>query len=322
MIDLNPIFTAVRQAAALCQAVQRHHLIRSEKGENDPVTLADYGSQAILCRVLQRCFPDDAVMSEESGRQFQALVSPEQRATIVELINRTLGINASETDVTGWLDHGKGHETARLWVIDPVDGTKGFLAQRHYVIAVGWMLDRQPAGAVIGAPAYPSGGRLFYAQQGEAFAQPLDGTAAPHRIFVSNRVDVAALRAVESVEKSHASLEQMAQVRRVMGMNESLVKKSDSQEKYARIAAGDAELYLRLPRIYSTRPHSIWDHAPGVALLRAAGGTATDVDGAPLDFSDGTTLNNRGVIATNGHIHAQIVEAVQQVLALPSDSAE
>jgi 3'(2'), 5'-bisphosphate nucleotidase len=108
----------------------------------------------------------------------------------------------------------------------------------------------------------------------------------------------------------------MARVRALAGMNPAALERLDSMEKYARIAAGDADLYLRLPRQFSTRPHMIWDHAPGVALLQAAGGLITDVDGAPLDFTQGRTLaRNQGMIASNGHIHARVLAAVAQVLA-------
>jgi 3'(2'), 5'-bisphosphate nucleotidase len=126
-------------------------------------------------------------------------------------------------------------------------------------------------------------------------------------------------RGLESVEKSHAGHERMARVRELAGVNNALVERADSQEKYCRIAAGDAELYLRLPRLNSTRPHSIWDHAPGAAIVEAAGGKVTDVDGSPLNYSQGKTLQNHGVIVSNGRIHDRIIEAVQQVLAAERD---
>ncbi|MCC6804032.1 MAG: hypothetical protein IT319_14210, partial [Anaerolineae bacterium] len=52
MIDLKPIFAAVRQAADLTRRVQQIHLAHSEKAGKEPVTIADYGSQAILCRAI------------------------------------------------------------------------------------------------------------------------------------------------------------------------------------------------------------------------------------------------------------------------------
>jgi HAL2 family 3'(2'),5'-bisphosphate nucleotidase len=315
-MNLAPIHQAVRQAAALCQEVQRRHVVRSEKSGHEPVTIADYGSQAIICRTLMNHFPQCGVLSEESGAQFLGLVSVEQRDYICGLIGEILGEPVTEQQVAAWLDYGKQGETHHLWVIDPIDGTKGFLAQRHYVIAVGLMEARRPVGAVIGAPEYPEhpGGLLLYTRDGAAYSEPLAG-GEPQRLAVSTRTLPAEVRALESVEKGHVGRTRLARVRELVGISEDQVGWADSQEKYSRIAAGDAEVYVRLPRRNSTRPHSIWDHAPGVALLEAAGGRVSDVDGQPLDFSSGSTLNNYGVVASNGPLHDALVNAVQQMLA-------
>ena len=106
----------------------------------------------------------------------------------------------------------------------------------------------------------------------------------------------------------------MARVREAAGLAGVSLTRIDSMEKYARIAAGDAELYLRLPRIASSRPFMIWDHCAGTALVEAAGGRVSDVDGSPLDFSQGLSLANRGIIVSNGAIHDRVVAAVMQVL--------
>ncbi len=315
-MNLEPIFTAVRQAAVLCREVQRHHIIESQKTGQEPVTIADYGSQAIIGEALSRAFPQDAVMAEESGTQFQNLVEAEQRKQITQLISMVLGRSVYEPEVIRWLDFNNGTQANRTWVIDPIDGTKGFLALRHYVIAVGILEDNQPVGAVMGCPAYPGyeRGALLYAWDGEAYIMPLMG-GEPKRVFASDFTDPAQVRVLESVEKSHASHEQMARVRELAGLMDSPFERIDSQEKYARIAAGDGELYLRLPRMHSTRPHSAWDHAAGAALVMAGGGKVTDVDGSPLDFSTGAALtNNKGMIVSNGRIHDRVLEAVAHVL--------
>ncbi|MFW5691524.1 MAG: inositol monophosphatase family protein [Chloroflexota bacterium] len=316
-LDLTPIFEALRQAARLCRIVQQQHVVRSEKAGHEPVTIADYGSQAILCRAIQQLYPDDAVMSEENGRQFIDLLSDEQRAVICDLIGHVIGTPVTEAQVTDWLDFGKGRETARMWVIDPIDGTKGFLAERHYVNAVGVLVDRQPVTGLLAAPAYPGsyrGGALLHAIDGAAYIESLADSSDRRRIHVSQRTQVNTLRALESVEKGHSGLARLARVRQIVGMDDRLVDQADSMEKYGRVAAGDAEVYMRLPRKGSTRPHNIWDHAPGAAIVTAAGGRITDVDGSPLDYSSGTSLNNYGVIASNGAQHDAIIQGVQQLL--------
>ena len=317
MIDLSPIFTAVRQAAILCHEVQQRHIVKSDKGGHEPVTIADYGSQAIICRAISKHFPHDAVMSEESSEQFLSLVNETQRTYIIGLIAEVLGEDVSEKDVIKWLDHGKGREERQMWVVDPIDGTKGFLGQRHYVNAVGVMHNRKPVAGLLGAPEYPGGykgGALLYAVDGTAYIESMDGGNDTREISVSPRSEPAELRGLESVEKSHAGHERMARVRDHVGMDPNTVVRADSQEKYGRIAAGDAELYLRLPRLSNNRPHSIWDHAPGAAIVEAAGGVVTGVDGSPLDYSTGRALQNEGVVVSNGTIHDKIIDAVQQLL--------
>jgi len=314
VIDFQPIFQAVRQAAVLCQHVQEHYLVSNDKGGHEPVTIADYGAQAILSRCISLHFPDDAILAEEQGGQFMELVSEDQRKEVIRLISQILGITVTQVDVVKWLDYGQNREANRMWVIDPIDGTKGYISMRNYAIAVGLMIDRKPVGGIIGAPAYPGGAQLFHTQSGNAYMQPLKGGEVK-RIHVSNRTAAANLRALESVEKSHANHDRMQRVREVAGLGEAELVHIDSMEKYARIAAGDAEIYLRLPRIGSTRPFMIWDHCAGTAIVEAAGGKVTDVDGAPLDYSSGKTLNNQGIIVSNGAIHDRVIAAVQKILA-------
>lgn len=315
MTDLQPIFQAVRQAASLCRAVQETHLVSNAKGDSSPVTIADYGAQALVGRAISLHFPDDAVMAEEQGGQFMELVDEAGRKEVIRLISSILGEEVRQADVVRWLDHGQGREASRMWVIDPIDGTKGFLALRNYVIAVGLMVDRQPVAGVLGAPGYPTAdrqGALFHAQGWSAFMQPLHGGQVK-RLKVSTYSTPQQVRILESVEKSHASQERMEKVRIQSGLGDSQLTRIDSMEKYARIAAGDAELYLRLPRQKGGYFH-IWDHCAGAAIIQAAGGMVTDVDGSPLDFSTGTTLRNQGIIVSNGRIHEQVLAAVQQVM--------
>ncbi len=314
MIEITPMISAVRQAVTLCQQVQKRHIATAEKTAADPVTIADYGSQAIICRTIQETCPGHAVMAEESGQQFLDLVADEHRAEVTQLITDVLQTAISEEEVTHWLDYGTDQKSEWMWVIDPIDGTKGFLSQRQYAIAVALMHNRQPVAGVLAAPEYPGGGKIFYCVDNAAFSVPIHG-GDPTEIRVSSVIDPAQIRALESFEKSHASFDRMAVVRNNAGLLEENIERMDSQEKYARLANGDAELFLRLPQRNSTRKHSIWDHAAGAVIVEAAGGTVTDVDGSPLNYSEGTTLKNHGVVASNGPLHDQLIDAVQKMMA-------
>ena len=222
MIELQPIFSAVRQAADLTRRVQQIHLAHSQKEGREPVTIADYGSQAILCRAISRAFPGDAVLAEEHGSQFTELLPDDQRAEIIRLVSDVLGETVREDEVTGWLDHGRGQESERTWVIDPIDGTKGFIAMRRYSIAVGLLDGGLPIAGVLGSPGYPTAdgrGLLFYAQGSAAYVEPMAGGKA-NRIAVSTRSKARDLKVVESVERDHAALELMARIYTELGIEQ------------------------------------------------------------------------------------------------------
>jgi 3'(2'), 5'-bisphosphate nucleotidase len=88
----------------------------------------------------------------------------------------------------------------------------------------------------------------------------------------------------------------------------------DSQCKYAVLARGDVSVYLRLPTLADYEEKN-WDHAAGWIIVKEAGGEVSDVRGQPLDFSLGRTLRrNKGVVATNGKLHPQVIAAVQRAL--------
>lgn len=323
-MTITPIIEAVRQAVVLCREVQ-HMSLRSinklspDKQDSEPVTIADYGSQALIGYALAQHFPDDAVLAEEAGSQFLELTTDKQKAEIISLLTTILDFNVSKDDIVAWLDQGTDAKNpARTWIVDPIDGTKGFVAMRHYAVGVGIVEDGQPVGGIIAAPGYGDGisgdddeGALFYIQDGVAYQEPLMGGDAK-RISVSSRE--ADLTIAQSYEKKHASKSRMAIAREKAGMADATVLELDSMEKYALVANGVADVYLRLPNLSSTRPHMTWDHAPGVALVLAAGGKATDVTGEPLDFSKGRTLPNQGMVISNGVLHDRLIEAVNELL--------
>ncbi len=323
-MNISPIIDAVRQAAVLCREVQHNSLrsmnkINAEIKDSEPVTIADYASQALIGRALSLHFPDDAVLSEEAGAQFLDLTTDKQKAEIINLLTTILDVNVTKNEIVTWLDQGTEGNPERTWIIDPIDGTKGFIAMRHYAIGVGIVENGQPTGAIVAAPGYGDGvsgdddeGAIFYIEDGVPYQAPISGGEG-RVIKVSDKTD--SLTAVQSFEKQHASKSRMAIVREKAGMADIAVNELDSMEKYALIANGDADVYLRLPNLDNTRPHFTWDHAPGVALVLAAGGQATDIDGEPLDFSQGRILPNRGMIVSNGKVHERLVSAVSELLS-------
>jgi 3'(2'), 5'-bisphosphate nucleotidase len=81
--------------------------------------------------------------------------------------------------------------------------------------------------------------------------------------------------------------------------------------KYAAIACGDAEVFMKFAR--TGCKEKVWDHAAGFIIIQEAGGTVTDVSGSSLDFSKGSYLQgiDRGIVACAGAtLHEKIIDAV------------
>jgi 3'(2'), 5'-bisphosphate nucleotidase len=301
----------------LCRTVQRDFIASVDKGVDDPVTLADYGSQAILARALAAHFPVDGVIAEEHGDQFQSGLNAELRGRVVELVSSALGSTVTEADIIAWLNHGRDVKTAQMWTIDPIDGTKGFLSGRSYTIAVGILHDGKPAAGILGSPGYygtDGRGKLFYAVNGVAYAVQFEADAVGVALRVSARSAADHPHTVESVESKHAAHELISQIYAGAGIIAPTIIRVDGQDKYGMVASGDADLYLRISPKADYR-EKVWDHAAGVAVIEAAGGRVTDLYGRALDFSLGEQLaNNSGVVVSNGVYHDAVLAALAKVL--------
>lgn len=303
-------------AARLTSAVQGEldgaHL---DKRDKSPVTVADFGAQALVCRTLMARFGEDAVVGEETSVEVGGPAHAAFRAEVVRRVAATLAREVSEAEVLGWVDRGRGRSGERFWTVDPVDGTKGFIRGQHYAIALALIEGGQPVVAALACPrlSHPSGGdgTVFVAVVSEGTQMlPLFGEATEGpRVHVSGAARMAQMRLVESVESAHSDHAAASALRTRLGIVRDSVR-IDSQVKYGVVARGEAEIYLRLP----TRPdyeEKIWDHAAGCLVVQEAGGRVTDARGRPLDFSTGTTLdNNVGILATNGWAHDAVLAAL------------
>jgi 3'(2'), 5'-bisphosphate nucleotidase len=131
------------------------------------------------------------------------------------------------------------------------------------------------------------------------------------RLRVSGNVDPAQARFCESVESGHSAQDHAALVAARLGIK-AVPLRMDSQAKYAAVARGQADIYLRLPTRSDYR-EKIWDHAAGSLIVTEAGGAITDLSGCPLEFHHGHELAaNQGVVVTNGRLHEKVLAAVSQ----------
>lgn len=322
--ELQTAIAAVRQAAQLCEHV-RHQIVPAalEKNDRSPVTVADFGAQAIVGKALQTEFPADPLIAEEDSG---LLRQPEQAQTLEQIQHFVAPIvpTATPESVLAWIDHGKiptsgSGNPDRFWTLDPIDGTKGFLRGDQYAIALALIEQGQIQLGILGCPALTLGehtGVLFVAVRGSGTrlfplqAPDLRFEEAPP-LQVVQTITSEQFRFVESVEAAHGNQTLQETIARAVGITAPSIR-MDSQAKYGTVAAGEAALYLRLPSPKTPDyREKIWDHAAGAIVIEEAGGTVTDMYGKPLDFSLGKTLaENQGVIASNGSIHPIVLAAL------------
>ncbi len=316
--ELEVAIAAVRDASRLCRTVQSQiSPAMLEKKDKSPVTVADFGSQALVCHRLKQAFPNDPVIAEEDADELRTEENSLVRSRVVENVNALISL--SESEVMDAIDHGGATEhSARFWTLDPIDGTKGFLRGEQYAVALALIVDGEVVLAALGCPNLKasaeagSSGVIYTAVKGNGtFERPLvdNGTSMVTPVTTTDLDIASAARFCESVESGHSSHNDSATVAKNLGITAEPVR-LDSQAKYAVVARGDADVYMRLP----TRPgyvEKIWDHAAGMLVIEEAGGRVTDIYGTRLDFGQGKGLTkNKGVIATNGHLHDEIIEAL------------
>lgn len=311
-------------ASQFCEKVRQDQASQAfAKPDQSPVTVADYGAQALICHALKTMFPQDAVVGEEDP---QILNSP----TMQSCLDQVTGYlqywiqGAQSRDILNWVGQGQGHTGKRFWTLDPIDGTKGYVRGDQYAIALALIEDGQIQLGVIACPALPiqfgnapspqSSGVVFVAVRGQG-AEMISLEAGLRSSLAVNPISTPqGFQLIESVERDHGTPNWQHRVIESLGWQLSPLR-MDSLAKYGAIARGEADLYLRLPTGDSLqRRENIWDHAAGVIVLEEAGGKVTDRWGKPLNFACGTKLlENEGIVASNGHIHQAVLEAIDLV---------
>lgn len=307
---------AAIQAARLCQKVREEIAVNAiEKQDKSPVTIADFGAQALICNALATAFPDDSVVGEEDADLFQDPALKPQLEQATRYVQGEIP-QATEADVIAWINHGNGSVGQRYWTLDPIDGTKGFLRGDQYAVAIALVEQGEVKVGVLACPALSldggaTTGVLLVAVRGEGTQLiSLAGETAPESLAVTQPGDNENFRFVESVEHGDKTLQ--TKIAQTVGITQPPVQ-MDSQAKYAAVAAGRAALYLRLPSPKTPNyKEKIWDHAAGLLVVEEAGGTVTDMHGAPLDFTQGAKLvNNEGIIVSSGTIHQDVLSVLK-----------
>ena len=345
--ELHVAQLAVQRATILTQRVFHGTKGTESKDDKSPVTIGDYGAQALIIQALRHNFPNDAIVGEEDAstlRENQGLTH-----RIWDLVKAAkLEDSAAEQELGGPLEspdqmlqaidagNSAGGSKGRIWALDPIDGTKGFLRGGQYAVCLALIEDGDVKVGVLACPNLPvddsaplsadlgekgsdgaGRGVLFAAVLGAgATSRPLGHGVlqSGQPIHMKEVPDIKHASFCESVEAAHSSHGDQAAIAKKLGITRESVR-MDSQAKYGSIARGAGDLYLRLP-VRADYQEKIWDHAAGDLIVREASGKVTDAEGKPLDFGKGRTLkDNKGVVAAPLAIHQQVLDVVKSVLS-------
>jgi 3'(2'), 5'-bisphosphate nucleotidase len=234
--------------------------------EMEEVTAADREANDLIVRRLAHEFPDDGILAEES------------------------------------VDTDERLKKERVWLIDPMDGTKNFV-QRDGDFAV--QIGLAAAGeAVLGVVYQPVGDVLYRAVRGQGSWREKDGKQA-ERMRVSGKTDPAEM--VLASSRSHRS-PRMERVVDSFGFKFE-TRRGSVGVKIGLIAEQEADLYLHLSP--STKQ---WDTCAPEIVLTEAGGRLTDLFGKPLRYNAPRIDNRNGVVATNSVAHELVIDSLKPLL--------
>lgn len=323
---------AVAAASIVCRSVQDalDQVRAVTKDDKSPVTVADYASQAVVAYALRERLGEVVLVAEEAS----TFLRDEDNAVFLDATLaavREVWEDATASDVLGAIDLGAGDTShRRFWTLDPIDGTKGFLRNQQYAVALGYIEEGTPTIGVMGCPNLPVDmsmplderdprGCLYLAVKGDGVYET--GCDTDHAEMIRlTRLDheegeeICVCGSVESAHSSKSDTGRILDWIEAAGLGvagEPVLL--DSQCKYAVVARGQADAYLRLP---TGKPYveRIWDHAAGACIAGESGAFVTDIRGRNLDFSRGRGLEkNTGIVCAPPRVHAVMLRAIQEL---------
>lgn len=332
MVDLDHALTAARravaEASAVCRSVQKDlDRIRSiTKDDRSPVTIADFASQAVIAHNLTEALGPIRLVAEEDSASLRTPEHADRLREVVEAV-RAVWPEATTDDVLGAIDLGNDDGSGRsFWTLDPIDGTKGFLRGEQYAVSLAWIDHEHVVLGVLGCPNLSADfsrpfddpdphGSMYSAYGGTGvYEQRVDKPDDPGvHLRLLDRETGQSIRLCESVEAEHSRHEATAMIMEKIAPGGYESVRLDSQCKYAVVARGQADAYIRMP----TRAgyiEKIWDHAAGSIIATEAGCPVSDIRDNGLDFSHGSTLErNLGIVCAAPRLHGTIIEAIDDL---------
>jgi len=260
-------------------------------GDSTPVTAADFAIQGLVSKALKQQFPADRFMGEEDSKELRE--DSELCDLALELCSKFGGGDLTREDFLTSIDAGleadEGQE--RVWVLDPIDGTKGFVTGQGYVIGLSLLAGGVPLIGVMGNPNVTSTPPIMIAVKNQglrwwpAKGGPVD-FEAPKPAWASR--DFVLPPTASSPEEGVDYPPWLLSPQSTRDACRPFGPLADGSElccgsmvKYFAVAAGSHCGYVQYEKDLKT-----WDHACGVLCVAESGGAAsvTDANGDEVVF--------------------------------------
>lgn len=262
--ELSAAVELAREAGRILMGIYAKDFEVAYKGKNNPVTEADQLANAYIVAELKRRFPEDGIVAEESVEQGDALTK------------------------------------RRCWFVDPLDGTKEFIAKNgEFSVMIGLAVDGE---SQLGVVFQPGKDKLYRGVVGQGAA--LEQAGKVTQLTVSEKSDPSTLKLVVSRSHRPSSIEQIMQQ---LGATQEMPSGSVGV-KVGLIAERLADLYVHV-----SDKSSLWDACGPEAILKAAGGRFMHVDGTAISYRAADMQNRKGILASNTASYEPVLEAVRAV---------
>lgn len=326
---------AVLRASILTKQVQST-VDYISKGDNSPVTVADYAAQAIIIGILRQAFPDDNFLGEEDSKALRA-----DRRLCNEVWKLVQSASTSSTlhatcvdEMLDWIDlggRGQGGDGRRTWIMDPIDGTATFLKGQQYAVSLSLVEHGREVIGVLGCPNISTnmtqisennvdrigfGIMLTAIRNLGATVRTMSskGLDEPYPMRFREACNSDKLHIVDSIACQVTRHDATAKLARRFNSTFPETELWSSHIRYASLIIGGANALFWVPAAPTSKMH-IWDHAGSQLIFSELGGKVTDLDGKPLDFGAGRDLNrNRGLVVARDEIHHDLLVAMRNIL--------
>lgn len=321
-----------------------------DKKDKTPVTIADFGAQALIIAAIHASFPDDEFIGEETSevlrkdtslceRVWNLVKSTKLDHDDAEALLETPATAESMMDIID-LGKGTGGRMGRVWMLDPVDGTATFMRNQQYAVCLCLTVDGRQKVGVLGCPnlnlddgkvsemSVPKQGEgsgyLLSAVAGQgAMMTPLTAGRLGMPKVISARTSIRDAEGewddLDFVESTGSKSLDLALHQKIAA---SLSPSSkwpgtdlwSSQMRYVAMAVGGGDIMLRM---YAGKGHHsyVWDHAGGFLIFEESGGKVTDLQGREIDFGCGRTLSgNDEMVAAPAIVHDAVLSRVREVV--------